>query len=85
MKYKRNKGITAGMATPEIDKMEELQPEIATIQDFVVWAMETGALVETKKEHPSIRQLVAAYLDIDLAAADAERRAVLVDFERQVK
>jgi len=82
---KRTRGITAGMATPEIDKMKELQPEITTIQDFVVWAIETGALVETKKEYPFIEQLVAAYLEIDLATAEAERRAALVDFERQMR
>jgi hypothetical protein len=76
--------------TPELDKMRAIQPVSQAIGKFLEWHAERGTVlcryisqgvdmdeVGWHPQYQSIERLLAAFFDIDLDKAEAEKLAVL--------
>ena len=73
---------------PELAKMQEVQTQSQAIGEFIEWLGQNGMAICTSEEglrgdrfYPVMvptEELLARHFDVDLQAAEKERRAILV-------
>jgi hypothetical protein len=81
------------METPELDKMNAIQPKSQIIGEFLDWLLyeQRQYLCETKDGErftPSFKGInswLADYFQIDLAKVDQEQRALLAKIRKEVQ